>query len=98
MESYKLKNFTLDWREARRSSNSSSTIGLDRQNSYEKGSASADQVRLQRHDYFDMTPSQHVKNAMEDALGGRRQGIRTETFDAEMEVTRGSHVKEEYLR
>ena len=32
------------------------------------------------------------------ALGGKRQGIQTETFDAETEVTRGFHVEEETRR
>ena len=35
-ESYEVENLTLDWRESRRSSNSLSTIGVDRQTCHEK--------------------------------------------------------------
>ena len=38
------------------------------------------------------------RDKTENVLGGSRQGIRTKTFDAETEATRGSHVEEEAKR
>ena len=47
VEEENLRNFILDWRESRRSSSSSSTIGSDRQNPHEKDTPT-DHLRLQR--------------------------------------------------
>ena len=74
----------------------SSTVGADRQQTSRGTSASEHRVRIGRHEQpqHDIVTTRH--ETTENALGGSYQGNRDEIFDAEPEVTRGSHVEEEH--
>ena len=82
----------------RLSSFHSSTIGLDRQKTSRGFSAFTDRARTERHEQLRYVIVTTRQEKTEFALGGIRQGIRDEIFDAEPEVTQGSHVEEEYSR
>ena len=86
-------NSILDGRESCLSSNTSSTIGLDRRIHHEKAARPYIDFRESTRTFRDNTITACQKT--EIILGGRRQGARTGTFDAETEVTQGSHVEEE---
>ena len=74
----------------------SSTVGTDRQQTSREASATEHRIRTGRHEHLrhDIVTTRH--ETTEDALGGSYQGNRDEIFDAEPEVTRGSHVEEEH--
>ena len=81
---------------SRLSSFHSSTVGVDRQQTSREASATELRIRTGRHEHLrhDIVTTRH--ETTEIALGGSYQGIREEIFDAESEVTQGSHVEEEY--
>ena len=81
---------------SRLSSFHSSTVGTDRQKTSRGTSATEHRIRTGRHEHLrhDIVTTRH--ETTEDALGGSYQGIRDEIFDAEPEVTQGSHVEEEH--
>ena len=74
----------------------SSTVGADRQQTSREASATEHRARIGRHGQLrhDIITTRH--ETTEIALGGSYQGNRDEIFDAESEVTQGSHVEEEY--
>ena len=74
----------------------SSTVGADRQQTSREASATKHRARIGRHGQLrhDIVTTRH--ETTEIALGGSYQGNRDEIFDAESEVTQGSHVEEEY--
>ena len=74
----------------------SSTVGADRQQTSRETSATEYRVRIGRHEQLrhDIVKTRH--ETTEIALGGSYQGNRDEIFDAEPEVTQGSHVEEEH--
>ena len=74
----------------------SSTVGADRQQTSREASATEHRARIGRHGQLrhDIVTTRH--ETTEIALGGSYQGNRDEIFDAEPEVTRGSHVEEEH--
>ena len=80
----------------RLSSFHSSTVGVDRQETSRGTSATEHRIRTGRHEHLrhDIVTTRH--ETTENALGGSYQGNRDEIFDAEPEVTRGSHVEEEH--
>ena len=80
----------------RLSSFHSSTVGVDRQETSRGTSATEHRIRTGRHEHLrhDIVTTRH--ETTEDALGGSYQGNRDEIFDAEPEVTQGSHVEEEH--
>ena len=80
----------------RLSSFHSSTVGVDRQETSRGTSATKRRIRTGRHEHLrhDIVTTRH--ETTEIALGGSYQGNRDEIFDAESEVTQGSHVEEEY--
>ena len=81
---------------ARLSQFHSSTVGADRQQTSREASATEHRARIGRHGQLrhDIVTTRH--ETTEIALGGSYQGNRDEIFDAESEVTQGSHVEEEY--
>ena len=81
---------------SRLSSFHSSTVGVDRQKTSRGTSATEYRVRTGRHEHLrhDIVTTRH--ETTEIALGGSYQGNRDEIFDAESEVTQGSHVEEEH--
>ena len=82
--------------EQRHSQLHSSTVGADRQQTSRETSETEHRVRTGRHEHLrhDIVTTRH--ETTEIALGGSYQGIREEIFDAESEVSQGSHVEEEY--
>ena len=80
----------------RLSSFHSSTVGVDRQETSRGTSATEHQIRTGRHEHLrhDIVTTRH--ETTEIALGGSYQGNRDKIFDAESEVTQGSHVEEEH--
>ena len=74
----------------------SSTVGADRQQTSREASATEHRIRTGRHEHLrhDIVTTRH--ETTEIALGGSYQGNRDEIFDAEPEVTQGSHVEEEH--
>ena len=74
----------------------SSTVGADRQQTSREASATEHRARIGRHGQLrhDIVTTRH--ETTEIALGGSYQGIREEIFDAESEVSQGSHVEEEH--
>ena len=80
----------------RLSSFHSSTVGVDRQKTSRGTSATEHRIRTGRHEHLrhDIVTTRH--ETTENALGGSYQGNRDEIFDAEPEVTQGSHVEEEH--
>ena len=80
----------------RLSSFHSSTVGADRQKTSRGTSATEHRIRTGRHEHLrhDIVTTRH--ETTEIALGGSYQGNRDEIFDAESEVTQGSHVEEEH--
>ena len=74
----------------------SSTVGADRQQTSREASATEHRARIGRHGQLrhDIVTTRH--ETTEIALGGSYQGNRDEIFDAESEVTQGSHVEEEH--
>ena len=82
--------------ESRHSQLHSSTVGADRQQTSRGASATEHRIRTGRHEHLrhDIVTTRH--ETTENALGGSYQGNRDEIFDAEPEVTQGSHVEEEY--
>ena len=74
----------------------SSTVGADRQQTSREASATEHRARIGRHGQLrhDIVTTRH--ETTEIALGGSYQGNRDEIFDAEPEVTQGSHVEEEH--
>ena len=92
----RLKKLCFRLTGSRLSSFHSSTIGLDRQKTSRGISASADRARTERHEQRRHGIVTTRQEKTEFALGGIRQGIRDKIFDAEPEVTQGSHVEEEH--
>ena len=82
--------------ESRHSQLHSSTVGADRQQTSRGASATEHRIRTGRHEHLrhDIVTTRH--ETTEIALGGSYQGNRDEIFDAELEVTQGSHVEEEH--
>ena len=80
----------------RLSSFHSSTVGVDRQETSRGTSATEHRIRTGRHEHLrhDIVTTRH--ETTEIALGGSYQGNRDKIFDAEPEVTQGSHVEEEH--
>ena len=74
----------------------SSTVGADRQQTSREASATEHRARIGRHGQLrqDIVTARH--ETTEIALGGSYQGNRDGIFDAESEVTQGSHVEEEH--
>ena len=74
----------------------SSTVGADRQQTSREASATEHRARIGRHGQLrhDIVTSRH--ETTEIALGGSYQGNREKVFDAESEVSQGSHVEEEH--
>ena len=74
----------------------SSTVGADRQQTSREASATEHRARIGRHGQLrhDIVTTRH--ETTEIALGGSYQGIREEIFDAESEVSQGSHGEEEH--
>ena len=84
----------MDRRESRLPANTSSTIGLDCRIHHEKAARPyIDFGGTTRTSRYDTITTRQEK--AENVLGGRHQGARTGTFDAETEVTQGPHVEEE---
>ena len=82
--------------ESRHSQLHSSTVGADRQQTSRETSETEHRIRTGRHEHLrhDIVTTRH--ETTENALGGSYQGNRDEIFDAESEVTQGSHVEEEH--
>ena len=74
----------------------SSTVGVDRQQTSRGTSATEHRVRIGRHEQLRHDIVTIRQDTTENVLGGTRQGIWTGIFDAETEVTQGSHVEEEH--
>ena len=91
-----IEKLCLELTESRHSQLHSSTVGADRQRTSREDSAAEHQIRTGRHKLLrhDIITTRHVTT--EIALGGSYQGIREEIFDAESEVSQGSHVEEEH--
>ena len=91
-----IEKLCLELTESRHSQLHSSTVGADRQRTSREDSAAEHQIRTGRHKLLrhDIVTTRH--ETTENALGGSYQGNRDEIFDAEPEVTQGSHVEEEH--
>ena len=91
-----IERLCLELTEYRHSQLHSSTVGADRQQTSRETSATEHRIRTGRHEHLrhDIVTTRH--ETTENALGGSYQGNRDEIFDAEPEVTQGSHVEEEH--
>ena len=91
-----IERLCLELTDFRLSQLHSSTVGADRQQTSREKSATEHRIRTGRHEHLrhDIVTTRH--ETTEIALGGSYQGNRDEIFDAEPEVTRGSHVEEEH--
>ena len=91
-----IERLCFELTESRHSQLHSSTVGADRQQTSREDSATEHRIRTGRHEHLrhDIVTTRHEKT--ENALGGSYQGNRDEIFDAEPEVTQGSHVEEEH--
>ena len=91
-----IERLCFELTESRHSQLHSSTVGADRQQTSRGDSATEHRIRTGRHEHLrhDIVTTRH--ETTENALGGSYQGNRDEIIDAEPEVTRGSHVEEEY--
>ena len=91
-----IERLCFELTESRHSQLHSSTVGADRQQTSREASATEHRARIGRHGQlrYDIITTRHETTDI--ALGGSYQGNRDEIFDAESEVTQGSHVEEEY--